>query len=94
LKLTNSELARASAEAAQRGALPQYQGDLTQALDTEIGTKAPKVRREVRGNRCGRVRAGAVAIAFAGETRGTVTTSQHANTVAWLLSNPNALQLS
>ena len=94
LKLTNSELARASAEAAQRGALPQYQGELTQALDTEIGTKAPKVVAKFAATD-----AGAFALAqwrllsSVKPDEWATLTSQHANTVAWLLSNRNTIEL-
>ena len=94
LKLTLAELTKESAAAARSATLPAYGDALVEALKGELDGKAPKVVSKFAGTD-----AGAFAIAqwrllsrVKPEEWATLT-SQHANTVAWLLSNPNALEL-
>ncbi len=94
LKLTLTELAKASADAAQTNALAAYADLLAAALKDELDGKAPKVVAKFAATD-----AGSFALAqwrllsrVKPEEWATLT-AQHANAVAWLLSNRSALEL-
>jgi hypothetical protein len=94
LALSLDGLSKGVVEAAGRGQLPEYARRLADALDGAISGKAPKVVAKFAATD-----AGALALLqwrllarVKPEELATLST-QHANTLAWLLSKPAALEL-